>query len=82
MLSDTINVDRAFLEELLDFKLRNLNQEIDSIISKWRYVDANLFLSDTRNGKLKNAEIDAILLRQLISDRDELLTKKTEFKVA
>lgn len=64
--------------KIIEFQIRSLNEEIQNILEKWHYRSSNSFIDDARDGSLKNAEMDAILLRQLIYDRDELIKKKIE----
>jgi hypothetical protein len=77
-----VNVEKTLLQDLLDYKIRSLNEEIQNILSRWNANQASKFLEDARNGNIKNAEMDAILLRQLMHDRDLLEKKKIEYKVA
>jgi hypothetical protein len=79
MTSELVKVEKELLYELLDFKIRSLTQEIDSILTRWKYNNAPQFLEEAKNGTLKNAEMDAILLKQLVADRDTLQTKKVEY---
>jgi len=71
-----VNVEKDLLQDLLQFKIISLNEEIQSILSRWKANSASIFLKEASNGTIKNAEMDAILLRQLIADRDMLQKKK------
>lgn len=82
MTTEMINVEKELLQDLMEFKIRSLNEEILSILSKWNAKSAKKFLEEASNGKIKNAEMDAILLRQLVADRDGLQKKKIEYKIA
>jgi hypothetical protein len=73
----TCSIDQELLDELIDFKLRHLLLDINDIIDKWGYADATKFINDARNGVLQEAEMDAISLRQLVHDREELERIKT-----
>ncbi len=68
----TVSIDKAILEDLIDFKIRHLNRRIQKILSKWKYQSSDTFLNDAINGIIKEAEMDAIGLRQLIKQRDDL----------
>ena len=68
-----ISVDKSLFEDLLSYKIRHINEEIETILVKWNYRSADLFLEDARTGKLKEAEMDAIELHQLVSDQKSLL---------
>ena len=68
----TVTMDRALAEELIDMKLSFLQNEIQQILSKWNYQAAEDFLEHARNGTLEEAEDDAITLRHLFDQLDEL----------
>jgi hypothetical protein len=72
----SIPVEKDLLEELIDFKLSFLVKEIDKILNNWKYEESSKFLQDARDGTIEEAEDDAITLRQLLHQRDELLTLK------
>lgn len=72
----SIPVEKELLEELIDFKLSFLHDEIDKILNKWKYEDSSKFLQDARDGTIEETEDDAITLRQFLHERDELLTLK------
>jgi hypothetical protein len=72
----SIPVEKELLEELIDFKLSFLHDEIDKILNKWNYEESSKFLQDARDGTIEEAEDDAITLRQFLHQRDELLTLK------
>lgn len=74
----SIPVEKELLEELIDFKLKFLYEEIDKILNKWNYEDSSQFLQDARDGTIEEAEDDAITLRHLIDQREELLALKKE----
>ena len=80
MTSEMIQVEKSLLYELIEFKIRSMNEEIQSVLERWHYQSSNSFINDARNGVIKNAEMDAILLRQLVYDRDELQNKKAQFQ--
>ena len=76
----SIPVEKELLEELIDFKLKFLYEEIDKILNKWNYEDSSKFLQDARDGTIEEAEDDAITLRHLIDQREELLALKKEWQ--
>jgi hypothetical protein len=75
----SIPVEKELLEELIDFKLRFLYEEIDKILNKWKYEESSKFLQDARDGTIEEAEDDAITLRHLLDHREELLTLKKDW---
>ena len=44
-----ISVDMDFMVELVDFKLRNLKQEIERILQKWKYNSSTKFLEHSKD---------------------------------
>ena len=75
----SIPVERELLEELIDFKLSFLYEEIDKILNKWKYDESSKFLQDARDGTIEEAEDDAISLRHLLDQREELLALKKDW---
>lgn len=75
----SILVKKELLEELIDFKLRFLYEEIDKILNKWKYEESSKFLQDARDGTIEEAEDDAITLRHLLDQREELLALKKDW---
>jgi len=75
----SIPVEKELLEELIDFKLSFLSEEIDKILNKWNYEESTKFLHEARNGTIEEAEDDAITLRHLLDQREELLTLKKDW---
>jgi len=75
----SIPVEKELLEELVDLKLRFLYDEIDKILNKWKYDESSKFLQDARDGTIEEAEDDAISLRHLLDQREELLALKKDW---
>lgn len=74
-----ISVDKEFLEDLVDLKLKFLNDETEKILTKWNYQIPSKFLKDAADGTIEEAEDDAITLRHLIDQREELLKLKASW---
>jgi len=74
-----VSVDVDFLTDLIDFKLKYLKEEIERILKKWNYTSLTTFLEHSKNGTLSEAEEDAIILTNLIDQRESLLQKKTSW---
>ena len=72
----TIPVEKEFLEELVDLKLKYLNEEMEKILKKWEYDSPSKFLEDAKDGTIEEAENDAITLKHLIDQRETLLNMK------
>lgn len=75
-----ISVDVDFMVELVDFKLRYLKEEIARILNKWNYDSSSKFLIHAKDGTLMEAEEDAIILKNLQDQIEELTQKKQEWK--
>ena len=74
-----VSVDVDFLTDLIDFKLKYLKEEIERILKKWNYTSLTAFLGHSKDGTLSEAEEDAIILTNLIDQRESLLQKKTSW---
>lgn len=71
-----VSVDEELLLNLLDFKLSHLKEQIDGILSKWKYNSSTEFLKHAKDGTLSEAEMDAIELINLNDERERLLREK------
>ena len=78
----TIPVKKELLEELVDLKLKFLYDEIDKVLVKWSYESHTKFLNDAKNGTLEEAENDAITLRHLLDQREELFNLKRDWNMS
>ena len=67
-----IKLEKALAEDLITSKLRILQQYINEILSKWTESSSKDFLEKARTGYYKNAEDDAVELRQLLLDYTKL----------
>ena len=76
----SISMDKELLENLVDFKLRHVLSNIDKILETWNYESADEFLKHAKEGTLKEAEMDAIALRQLLLQREKLENLKASWK--
>ncbi len=72
----TISVEKEFLMDLIDSKLKVLQDEIQAILAKWKYTSIEKFLSDARDGTLEEAEDDAVCMRNLTDKREDLFQLK------
>jgi len=75
----TIPVKKELLVELVDLKLKFLYDEIDKILAKWSYNSPTQFLQDAKTGVIEEAENDAITLKHLIDQREELFNLKRDW---
>ena len=67
-----VSMDKDLAENLINSKLRFIVEEIEKIMQKWKYESLQLFLDESRSGKVRNAEDDAIVLQNLLDDQEEL----------
>jgi len=67
-----IKLEKSLAEDLITSKLRILQQYINEILSKWNESSSKDFLEKARTGYYKNAEDDAVELRQLLLDYTKL----------
>ena len=70
----TITLKNEIAKDLIEFKLKSVKNTLYKILMKWDQNNAEDFIEKTRSGDLPNAEMDAITVRQLISDIEELET--------
>ncbi len=75
-----ISVEQDLIVELIDFKLKYLKEEIERILNKWNYKSSTLFLKRAKDGTLSEAEEDAIILKNLQDQIEDLAQKKSEYK--
>jgi hypothetical protein len=67
-----VKIDKEIAEDLITSKMKVLQSYIDSILKKWNESSTKKFLKKVRIGELKNAEDDAVELRQLLLDYSKL----------
>ena len=70
---------KELLEELVDLKLKFLYDEIDKVLVKWSYESPSKFLQDAKDGTIEEAENDAITLKHLLDQREELFNLKKDW---
>lgn len=56
--------------ELIESKVRELNQRIDSILTKWNQTDIEAFQGGVQHGDIPEAETDAIIIGNLAEKLD------------
>ena len=67
-----VYIDRDVAEDLVSYKLRNIQENINKILKRWDENDALMFLEKAKNGTYSEAENDAIDLKQLLLDEKRL----------
>ncbi len=74
-----VSIKKELAEDLINCKLRAIAEEIEKIMNRWKYDSVQLFLEDSKSGKIRNAEDDAIVLQNLIDDKKELHQLKNQW---
>ena len=67
-----ISLEKDMAEELIAYKLRNIQNLIYKILERWNEQSAENFIEKARNGTYPEAENDAIDLRQLLIEEEKL----------
>ena len=70
----TTTIDKAIVEDLINFKLKRIQTFISEILDRWKEISATVFIEKARNGIYEDAENDAIELRQLLAEENKLKT--------
>ena len=68
-----ITLEKSKALELARFKLHFIKDIITNILNRWNENSADRFLEKARNGTYSEAENDAIELRQLLKNEQDLL---------
>ncbi|MBA7541899.1 hypothetical protein ES705_34215 [subsurface metagenome] len=68
----TVKLEKSEVEELINYKLRNLHKEIQNILDRWNETSIDKFVEKARNGTYGEAENDAIDIRQLVLEQKKL----------
>ena len=74
-----VSLNKELAEDLVNSKLRIIVEEIEKILQKWKYDSIELFLTDSKSGKIRNAEDDAIVIQNLLDDQKELHQIKNQW---
>jgi hypothetical protein len=74
-----VSLKKELAEDLINSKLREIHEEIEKILQNWKYESIQVFLNDSKSGKIRNAEDDAIVLQNLLDDQQELHQIKNEW---
>ena len=74
-----VSLNKELAEDLINSKLRIIIEEMEKILQKWKYDSIELFLTDSKSGKIRNAEDDAIVIQNLLDDQEELYQIKNQW---
>jgi len=67
-----VYLDKEIAEDLISYKLRNIQEHIKKILHRWNESEASAFLEKAKNGTYSEAENDAIDLKQLLQEERKL----------
>ena len=67
-----VDLDKDVAEDLINYKLRNIQEQINKILKRWNESEASVFLEKAKNGTYSEAENDAIDLKQLLLEEKRL----------
>ncbi|TFG04680.1 MAG: hypothetical protein EU536_04115 [Promethearchaeota archaeon] len=68
----TVSLENKVAEDLIKFKLKSVQKTLSRILLHWNQDNAEDFIEKTRLGELIDAEMDAITVRQLLNDIENL----------
>ena len=68
----SVKIKKKTAKELISFKMQHLDDLMQSILKKWEVNNSEDFIKKAKSGELKNAEMDAISMRQLGADYQRL----------
>ncbi len=64
---------------MVDLKLKFLHDETDKVLVKWSYESPTKFLQDVKDETIEETENDAITLKHLLDQREELFNLKKDW---
>ena len=67
-----VYLEKEVAEDLIGYKLRNIQENIQKILKRWNETEASVFLEKAKNGTYYEAENDAIDLKQLMLEEKQL----------
>jgi hypothetical protein len=76
-----VSLDKEIALDLLNTKINSIVQEINLILSRWKYDDPEKFIHDAKTGVIDEAEDDAIALMNLIDTREYLYNLKRSWGI-
>ena len=67
-----VYLEKEVAEDLIGYKLRNIQENIKKILKRWNETESSIFLKKAKNGTYSEAENDAIDLKQLLLEENKL----------
>lgn len=68
----TITLDKEIATDLIETKLRSLDNQIEKILKRWNMNNIDDFIDAARSGILAESEDDAIDIQNLNDKRNEI----------
>ena len=68
----TSKIDSETMEDLINTKLRVLDEKISIILKKWNVGTVDQLINGAKSGEIEEAESDAIELQNLTAKRQEI----------
>ena len=67
-----VSLDKKIEEDLIQFKIRILQNKINNILKRWNETSADMFIKKAKTGGYIEVENDAIDLKQLLLEEKKL----------
>jgi hypothetical protein len=61
----TITLENSIAEDLIKFKMNSVKKTVKNILESWKEDNVDEFIEKVISGKIPNAEMDAITIRDL-----------------
>ena len=68
----TITIKKDIANDLIETKLKSLDDEIEKILQRWNITNIDDFLEAARTGRLEESEDDAISIQNLRDKRNKV----------
>ena len=69
--SKKVEIPYSIAKDLLESKIKDLRERVNEILADWNQKDAEEFQRLTREGKIPEAEMDAIRIGNIIESLNE-----------
>lgn len=76
-----VYLEKEVAEDLIGYKLRNIQENIKKILKRWNETESSTFLEKAKNGTYSEAENDAIDLKQLLLEENKLNNLMNSFQM-
>ena len=79
LLENYPSLEEEDILQAIDYSIEEYAKIINETLMKWGETSSDVFIEKARDGRLEDAENDAIVLRQCFLEQEFLLEKKAEF---